>query len=56
MWRGLEKDLEKNPNQVPRPFDLFDEPEPRHKFRAACRMFGNAEDFYRTAQVSSVRP
>jgi hypothetical protein len=54
MWRGLENDREKNPNQVPRPFDVFDEP--RHKFSAACRKVGNAEDLYGTAQVPPDRP
>jgi hypothetical protein len=34
LWRGLERDREKNPNQVPRPFDVFDEPEPKQKFNA----------------------
>jgi hypothetical protein len=56
LWRSLEKDRAKNPNQVPRPFDLFDEPEPRHKFSAACRKFGNAEDLYGTAKVPPDRP
>ena len=56
MWRGLDKDRKKNPNQVPRPFDLLDEFEPRQKFSATCRKFGNTEDLYGTAQVPPDRP
>jgi hypothetical protein len=56
LWRGLERDREKNPNRVPRPFDLFDEPEPKKKFSATCRKFGNAEELYGTAQVPPDRP